>query len=59
MTLLNEAVPTSSSARAHFYQEIDTLSMTPLWESLHALVPREPQSPCVAALWRYMTCDRF
>jgi gentisate 1,2-dioxygenase len=24
-----------------------------LWESLHALVPREPQTPCVPALWRY------
>ena len=48
-----------ATERAAFYQEIDTLSMTPLWESLHALVPREPQSPCVAALWRFQEVRPF
>ena len=33
--------------------------MAPLWESLHALVPREPQSPCVPALWRYQDVRPF
>ena len=45
--------------RAEFYKEIDTLSMTPLWECLHALVPREPHSPCVPALWRYQDVKPF
>lgn len=39
--------------RKQFYSEIDALHMTPLWESLHSLVPQEPNSPCVPALWRY------
>ncbi len=29
------------------------LNLTPLWEVLHALVPQQPASPCVPALWRY------
>ena len=40
MTQVKETVATSSSAGTAFYQEIDTLSMTPLWELQHALVPR-------------------
>ena len=48
-----------ATERDAFYKEIDALSMTPLWESLHALVPREPQSPCVAALWRYRDVRPF
>jgi gentisate 1,2-dioxygenase len=39
--------------RERFYAEISALNMTPLWESLHTLVPREPDSPCVPAIWRY------
>jgi gentisate 1,2-dioxygenase len=39
--------------RRDYYQRIKPLHLTPLWEELHALVPREPNSPCVAALWRY------
>ncbi len=45
--------------RAAFYKDIDALNMTPLWESLHTLVPREPQSPCVPALWRYQDVRPF
>ncbi|MFZ6647509.1 gentisate 1,2-dioxygenase [Undibacterium sp. TJN25] len=39
--------------REAFYQEISGLHMTPLWESLHALVPKEPSTPCVPQLWNY------
>jgi gentisate 1,2-dioxygenase len=39
--------------RQQFYTQIGDLNLTPLWESLHALVPREPKSPCVPAIWRY------
>jgi gentisate 1,2-dioxygenase len=49
----------NSQDRARFYQEISSLHLTPLWESLHALVPREPQSPCVPALWRYKDIRPF
>ncbi|MDB5742788.1 MAG: gentisate 1,2-dioxygenase [Polaromonas sp.] len=41
------------SARADYYRRIKPLHLTPLWEELHALVPREPNSPCIPALWRY------
>ena len=41
------------SERQEFYVQISSVSMTPLWESLHTLVPREPESPCSPAIWRY------
>jgi gentisate 1,2-dioxygenase len=41
------------SRREAYYDRIKGLNLKPLWEELHALVPREPASPCVAALWRY------
>ena len=47
------AVPPAADARRAYYERILPLHLTPLWESLHALVPREPQTPCVPALWRY------
>ncbi|MDT4826043.1 Gentisate 1,2-dioxygenase [compost metagenome] len=40
-------------ARAEFYQRIDTQALFPLWEQLHNLVPRQPVSDCVPALWRF------
>ena len=40
-------------ARQDFYKAISRLSMTPLWEVLHALVPANPNTPCRPALWRY------
>ena len=40
-------------ARQQLYSDMAPLHLTPLWEVLHALVPREPQTPCVPALWRY------
>jgi gentisate 1,2-dioxygenase len=32
---------------------MDPLHLTPLWEVLHALVPPQPATPCVPALWQY------
>lgn len=46
--------PQAMSARAAFYKRIDKENLTPLWEVLGALVPREPATPCVPALWRYV-----
>jgi gentisate 1,2-dioxygenase len=48
--------PTPPTAeRQEFYRRIDGDSLTPLWESLAQLVPPEPRTPCVPALWRYET----
>jgi gentisate 1,2-dioxygenase len=43
----------AAQARQDFYRRIDQQSMTPLWEVLGALVPKSPNSPLQAALWRY------
>jgi len=42
-----------SNIRRDFYERLATLSMTPLWESLHQLVPRAPQPAYDAAHWSY------
>jgi gentisate 1,2-dioxygenase len=48
------AQPGSTSAdRARYYERIAALGMTPLWESLHALVPPQPAPRCVPAMWNY------
>jgi gentisate 1,2-dioxygenase len=39
--------------RQQLYRDMEPLHLTPLWEVLHALVPQEPKSPCVAAQWKY------
>lgn len=48
-----QGTDSASAARAAFYREIDRLALTPLWEVLHALVPPQPNSPCVPALWKF------
>jgi len=47
------AKPAVSSERDAYYARIGRKNMTPLWESLHNLVPAQPASRCVPALWRY------
>jgi gentisate 1,2-dioxygenase len=49
----NAARTDNGDERAAYYERIRPLNLAPLWESLHTLVPREPQTPCVPALWRY------
>lgn len=39
--------------RQQLYADMAPLHLTPLWEVLHSLVPREPKSPCAAAHWKY------
>ncbi len=41
------------AAREGYYQRISQAHLTPLWEVMNALVPRQPASPCVGALWKY------
>ncbi len=48
------AVPSANATeRSAFYQRIDPLNMTPLWESLHTLVPPQPTTRTQPVLWRY------
>lgn len=44
---------TNASERAAYYDRIRSLNLAPLWESLHTLVPREPTTPALPAIWRY------
>ena len=39
--------------REAYYQRIAQANLTPLWEVMSALVPEQPRSPCVPAVWRY------
>lgn len=50
---------TVRAARRALYAEMSPLNLTPLWEVLHALVPKEPTTPCVASLWRYRELRPF
>ena len=43
----------TGNARADFYQRIDTQALFPLWEQLHNLVPPQPTTQCLPALWRF------
>ena len=45
--------------RAAFYERISAKSLKPLWEVLGALVPKQPNSPAVPALWRYADIREF
>lgn len=40
---------TPDPARVAYYEEIGRSHMTPLWESLHALVPPQPRPQIVPA----------
>lgn len=51
--------PQATSEREAFYKRIEKESLTPLWEVLGSLVPKQPSSPCVPALWRYQTARRY
>lgn len=43
----------NKAEREAYYARIDKKDMTPLWESLHSLVPQSPTTECVPHLWRY------
>ncbi len=42
-----------TDARAEFYAKIDKGNCTPLWESLHALITKTPNTPCLPYLWKW------
>jgi gentisate 1,2-dioxygenase len=41
------------AGRQQLYADLRRHDLAPLWASLHTLVPREPATPCVPALWKY------
>ncbi len=43
----------SNNDRRAYYERIARHGLTPLWEVLGALVPPQPRTPIVPALWRY------
>jgi gentisate 1,2-dioxygenase len=45
--------PAEASTRDDFYARLDAAGMAPLWESLHALVPKSPATPALPAHWDY------
>jgi gentisate 1,2-dioxygenase len=49
---MNAPLPTTQ-LREQLYRDMDPHHLTPLWEVLHALVPPQPKTPCVPALWKY------
>jgi gentisate 1,2-dioxygenase len=49
---MNAPHPTAQQ-RQQLYRDMDPHHLTPLWEVLHALVPQQPKTPCVPALWTY------
>lgn len=50
---MTQAPVAQQSEREKYYARIDKKDMTPLWESLHSLVPASPTTDCVPHLWRY------
>ncbi len=45
--------PETSAEREEFYQRLDQKSSAPLWQSLGELIPPEPHTQCIPAIWRY------
>ncbi|WP_251863005.1 gentisate 1,2-dioxygenase [Achromobacter sp. Marseille-Q4962] len=43
----------SKASRADYYARIAASHLSPLWESLHTLVPPSPAPRCVPFLWKY------
>lgn len=46
-------VRTQSAEREAYYGKIAERNLSPLWESLHTLVPTAPRPQSVAAIWKY------
>ena len=42
-----------SEQRSAYYQHLSVEQLSPLWESLHSLVPKVPQPKGLPAIWKY------
>jgi gentisate 1,2-dioxygenase len=50
---MSATATSSPSGRQAFYDRIGEHSMAPLWENLHHLVSRAPDTPAQPAIWHY------
>lgn len=50
---MNAIISQSPDVREQLYKDMAPRHLTPLWRELHALVPKQPNTPCVAAHWNY------
>src|SRR5690606_30977537 len=48
-----QAVQDQKELRQSFYDKIDSSNVTPLWEILHSIVTKEPNTPCLPYLWKW------
>ncbi len=53
MAQVPEPADDVKAVRQKFYDRLARLDMAPLWESLHALVLKQPASPARPFIWRY------
>ena len=54
LTKPNESVAGKvTPERAAYYDKIGKKNLAPLWEVLKGLVPPEPKTPCVPAIWHF------
>ncbi|MGQ0578810.1 MAG: gentisate 1,2-dioxygenase [Betaproteobacteria bacterium] len=50
---MGQPMKDTRTEREAFYRRIERAHLTPLWEAMSALVPKQPASPCLPALWKY------
>jgi gentisate 1,2-dioxygenase len=50
---MGQPMKDAQAQREAYYRQISQKHLTPLWELMSTLVPRQPQSPCVPMLWKY------
>lgn len=50
---MSQSTTEANNGRQQFYQHISGQNLTPLWESLHHLVPKTPNATCAPAYWNY------
>jgi gentisate 1,2-dioxygenase len=52
-TSTSASTVSTNDVREQLYKDMAPHHLTPLWRELHALVPQNPNTPCVAAHWKY------
>ncbi len=50
---------TLQEQRSAYYRQLEARGLAPLWESLHALVPKTPRPQAVPAIWQYAKIRDF
>jgi len=45
--------PDSGAVRQDLYRRIEKHNFAPLWEVYHDLIPDQPKTPCIPAIWKW------